>query len=254
MARARTQQITREEYAGFDGAYEWFNHKLFGGKLPPCLNTLQRKAHSHGYFANERIGHRSDEEERTDELALHPDTFVGRSDKDILSTLVHEMCHCWQQHFGKPSCTGYHNTQWAAKMIEVGLMPPDTGLEGGKQTGQRMTHYIVEGGMFAVAADALLATKFRLNWQSAAWGERPRPKGKNKVKYTCPACGQNAWAKPEASLVCGECEEEMEAKDNGLGYTPRASRGYSRMAQRTEIRVGQRLIRWDGTRGYVVLK
>jgi hypothetical protein len=32
------------------------------------------------------------------------------------------------------------------------------------------------------------------------------------VKYTCPTCGQNAWAKPEASLVCGDCQEEMEAQ------------------------------------------
>ena len=92
MARARTPQITREEYAGFDGAYEWFNKKLFDGTLPACLITLQRRAHSHGYFANDRFGHRREREQRTDELALNPDTFVGRSDKDILSTLVHEMC------------------------------------------------------------------------------------------------------------------------------------------------------------------
>jgi hypothetical protein len=75
----------------------------------------------------------------------------------------------------------------------------------------------VEGGAFEVAADELLAADFRLNWQSAAGGERTRPKGKNKVKYACPACGQNAWAKPEASLVCGACEEDMEAQDTGLG-------------------------------------
>ncbi len=217
MARARIQRITREEYAGFDGAYEWFNRKLFGGKLPPCLITLQRKARSHGYFANERFGHRSDREQRTDELALNPDTFVGRSDKEILSTLVHEMCHCWQQHFGKPSRTGYHNRQWAAKMIEVGLIPSDTGLEGGKQTGQHMTHYIVDGGVFDLVADQLLATDFRLNWQSAAEGRRARPKGKSKVKYTCPSCGQNAWAKPDAALVCGECMEAMEAQDQEDG-------------------------------------
>jgi predicted SprT family Zn-dependent metalloprotease len=212
MARARIQQITRQEYGGFDQAYQWFNKKLFGGKLPPCLIMLQRKARSHEYFANDRFGHRSQRGERTDELALNPDTFVGRSDKDILGTRVHEMCHCWQQHFGKPSRTGYHNRQWAAKMIEVGLMPSDTGEPDSKQTGQHMTHYIVDAGVFDRAADELLATNFRLNWRSAAWGERTRPKGKNKVKYTCPSCGQNAWAKPEASLVCGECEEEMEAQ------------------------------------------
>jgi hypothetical protein len=97
-------------------------------------------------------------------------------------------------------------------MIEVGLMASDTGLEGGKQTGQHMTRDIVAGGAFDRAADELLATDFQLNWQSAAWSARSRPKGKNKVKYTWPSCGQNAWAKPEASLVCGDCKEEMEAQ------------------------------------------
>jgi predicted SprT family Zn-dependent metalloprotease len=212
MSESRIQGLTRDEYGGFDRAYAWFNEKLFAQALPACLITLQRKANSHGYFVNDRFGHRR-QPDHTDELALNPDTFASRSDKDILSTLVHEMCHCWQQHCGKPSRTGYHNREWAAKMVEVGLMPSDTGAEGEKQTGQHMTHYIVEGGPFDRGADALLKTAFRLNWQSAALGEKPRPKGKNKVKYTCPTCGQNAWAKQEASLVCGECMARMEAQD-----------------------------------------
>ncbi len=146
MLQPRKRQITSEEYAGFDGAYDWFNQQLFGGLLPACLITLQRKAKSYGYFANDRFGHRRDQEASTDELALNPDTFQGRSDKEVLSTLVHEMCHCWQEHCGKPSRTGYHNRQWAAKMIEVGLMPSDTGEPDGKQTGQHMTHYIIRTG------------------------------------------------------------------------------------------------------------
>jgi transcription elongation factor Elf1 len=27
----------------------------------------------------------------------------------------------------------------------------------------------------------------------------------SKTKFTCPQCGQNAWAKPYAALICGEC-------------------------------------------------
>jgi hypothetical protein len=30
-----------------------------------------------------------------------------------LSTLVHEMAHLQQNHFGKSSRTGYHNKEWA---------------------------------------------------------------------------------------------------------------------------------------------
>jgi hypothetical protein len=38
----------------------------------------------------------------TNELALNPNSFPGRSDEDILSTLVHEMCHNRQSSKGIP--------------------------------------------------------------------------------------------------------------------------------------------------------
>ena len=211
MARTRRRTITTEEYAGFDGAYDWFNTRLFQGKLPACLITLQRKARSRGYFATDRFGHRQEASASTDELALNPDTFVGRSDKDIVSTLVHEMCHCWQRHLGTPSRTGYHNKEWALQMVAIGLMPSDTGAPGGKQTGQHVSHYIASGGPFDQAAEQLLATGFRLNWQSLAPAQQAS-KAKSKTKYTCASCGQNAWAKPDAALICGECEEVMEGE------------------------------------------
>jgi hypothetical protein len=204
--------ITGGEYRAFEEAYEWFNGQLFAGSLPACLITLQRQARSRGYFANDRFEHRR-EGSTTHEIALNPDTFAGRSDKEILSTLVHEMVHCWQKQFGEVGRKGYHNKEWAAQMIVVGLMPSTTGEEGGKQTGQSVTHYIIAHGRFDQAADALLAQGFRLQWQSAAWGEE-RGKGKNasKTKYTCPACGLNAWAKPDVHLICGECGVDMEAE------------------------------------------
>ena len=211
MCADKQHHITSMEYAGFEGAYDWFNKRLFGGKLPPCLITLQRKAKSRGYYAQDRFGHRTDSQSSTDELALNPDTFVERSDKDILSTLVHEMVHCWQRYFGTPSRTGYHNKEWALQMVAVGLMPSDTGAAGGKQTGQSVSHYIMVGGLYDQAVEALLATGFRLNWQSLT-PERQESKAKSKTKFTCPSCGQNAWAKPEAALVCGDCGERMEGE------------------------------------------
>ena len=79
------QRITLSEYTAFDDAYDWFNRRLFGANLPPCLITLQRKAHSRGYFCSDRFRHRN-QRASSHELALNPDTFPGRSDKDILST------------------------------------------------------------------------------------------------------------------------------------------------------------------------
>ena len=209
------ERITGLEYTAIDTAYNWFNEALFSSRLPPCLITLQRKSRSRGYFANDRFGHRLNVGDLTDELALNPDTFGDRSDKDILSTLVHEMCHCWQQHFGnRQSRGGYHNREWAEQMISIGLMPSDSGQPGGKQTGQGMSHYIIAGGPFNLAAEALLQTGFCLNWQSAAAVAHAGKgaKERSKTKYSCPSCNQNAWAKPDSALVCGECMEPMEAE------------------------------------------
>jgi len=90
-------------------------------------------------------------------------------------------------------------------------MPTDTGEAGGKTTGQSVTHYIIEGKAFDCAADALLATGFQLHWQSYALSEEAgKRKAANKTKYTCPDCGLNAWARPSANLVCGDCEVQME--------------------------------------------
>ena len=104
------------------------------------------------------------------ELAMNPDTFTGRTDEEILSTLAHEMAHVWQQTHGKPPTRSYHDRQWAAKMKEIGLQPSTTGEPGGKETGQSVTHYIIPEGPYAKAYAKLKATGFQLHWQSAPQG------------------------------------------------------------------------------------
>ena len=204
--------ITEREYRAFQVAYDFFNAELFGGSLPHVLVTLQRHAKAKGYFAPNRFQTRRDaladiltEGGTAHELAMNPDVFTGRTDELILSTLVHEMVHVWQQSHGKPPRRAYHDRQWAAKMKEVGLHPSTTGEPGGKEVGQSVTHYIIEGGPFQVAFRKLEATGFRLNWQSLPFSEERKKKKASKTKYTCPDCGANAWAKPETSLICGEC-------------------------------------------------
>src|SRR5262249_36818397 len=112
---------TEEAYADFYTAYDYFNGVLFENKLPDCLITMQRSRRSRGYFASEQFGHREREGEIVDEIALNPATFCERTDREIVSTLVHEMVHQWQHRFGKPSRRGYHNREWARKMVEIGL-------------------------------------------------------------------------------------------------------------------------------------
>lgn len=151
---------------------------LTPNSLPHVLVTLQRHARAKGYFAPERFAGRV-EKVTAHELAMNPDVFTGRSDELILSTLVHEMAHVWQQSQGTPPRRSYHDKEWAAKMCEIGLQPSTTGEPGGKETGQSVTHYIVPGGPFVRAYAKLRATGFQLNWQSVPLdgGERKKKVG-----------------------------------------------------------------------------
>jgi predicted SprT family Zn-dependent metalloprotease len=177
---------------------------------------MQRHKGAYGYFAGERFANVADPREVTDEIALNPAHFASRPAAEVLSTLVHEMCHLWQHHHGTPSRTSYHNREWAARMRAVGLIPTDTGLPGGKETGQKMGHLIEPGGRFERACATFLATAGAVLYHDRAGDDEAAKvrtkKTASKTKYTCPSCGLNAWAKPEAHLLCGDCEEPMQAE------------------------------------------
>lgn len=207
-----------DTYFSLELAYTFFNCMLFNGELPACLITFQRTRSTYGYFSGARFVKVGDSSEVTDEIALNR-AYVGKlSPSDLYATLVHEKTHLWQHHFGKPPRGRYHNLEWAAKMREIGLEPSDTGEPGGKPIGERISHYIVEGGAFDRACQAFLARETTLLYQDAAIRESPEDesagrtrerKAASKTKYTCYRTGLNAWGKPGIRILCGCCVAEM---------------------------------------------
>jgi predicted SprT family Zn-dependent metalloprotease len=202
---------TRITYESLMVAYDFFNERLFGRHLPRCLITMQRKKRVYGYFSKGRFG--TLEGEVTDEIALNPMHFRNRTTEQCLSTLVHEMTHLRQHHFGKPSRIGYHNSEWGDLMRAVGLIPSSTGAPGGKPTGQRVSHYIELDGAFAIACAELLRDGFTLRYADLFDDEEAKKKkAESKTKYTCPQCGLNAWAKPDAHIMCEACATRMDCE------------------------------------------
>ena len=209
MAKQPTRPTdpTTRNYTELTAAYDHFNVELFEGRLPPCLITMQRKNKALGYFAGGRFGTR-DGQEITDEIALNPTHFQGSTVEDVLSTLVHEMTHLEQHHFGKPSRPGYHDKKWAGLMRTVGLIPSSTAAPGGKEVGQKMSHYIEAGGRFERSCGGLIGKGFVLAYVELSGDEAgKKKKAASKTKYTCPECQANAWAKPGTALICGACYE-----------------------------------------------
>lgn len=207
---------SEEIYGSLQEAYDFFNKRLFEGRLPQCIVTLQRKAKSLGYFSPDRFSAAclTEQEARNHplahEIALNPSYFHERPTRQTLSTLVHEMTHLEHQAFGKPPKRGYHNVAWGELMDRVGLTPSHNGQPDGRRTGVHMSHVIVDGGPFALAYDELRRTGFLFRWGDVDKDkEAAKKKAASKTKYTCPGCGVKAWAKPKTELTCGKCEEEM---------------------------------------------
>ena len=140
MIQQQAGAPTMIQYSEFDKAYDYLNGALFGGELPKILVTFSRKPRMLGYYSPDRWERTNNPEDLAGEISFNPDSFESRTAEDVLSTLAHEMAHAWQHHFGNPSRAGYHNVQWGTKMESIGLMPSNTGAEGGGKTGQQMTH------------------------------------------------------------------------------------------------------------------
>lgn len=226
---------TEEQFSALTGAFKYFNERMFDNKLPHCILNFSRKKNTHGFLAPSRWRRIDSQDEYIHEISLTPYTFY-REPRLVFSTLVHEMVHLWQWKFGSPSRNGYHNKEWAEKMEEVGLIPSETGKEGGKKTGQSMTHYIEESGLYdrlfdkipsslllpftsfegdmikaMIDANANKVNSTKIGKIDPKIEKRNRliSSGRKKTKYTCTACKVNVWGKPKLKIICGDCKNDF---------------------------------------------
>ena len=176
---------TDEAYTEFRLAFDHFNNYLFQGKLEVPMFTFQREKKTLGFHSKKSFVSRATGQ-MVDEIAMNPAYFAVRTVKQTLSTLAHEMVHQWQDGFGHPGRGRYHNKEWAFKMREIGLEPTDTGDPGGKDVGDKMSHYIIPSGKFEVACDELMHREFpqgsgrpfQISWLDRYPAERPQPRAK----------------------------------------------------------------------------
>lgn len=189
--QTKAESPTKSFYSNLQTAYDYFNTKLFDGKLSPCLITLRSNNRIYGYHHTDRFINQQGK--LISELGLHPAFFTMRPVEFGLSTLVHEMVHHWQAQFGNETKSNPHNAQWGNKMEEVGLMPSDSGLPGGKKTGRHVTHYIIPNGPFDHACKVFVRDGFEFQWY-----DRYSPREAREADYSTEPLAQ-AGVKIEVS-------------------------------------------------------
>ena len=215
---------TAEAYGEWQRAFSFFNECLFSNALPNCVITYTRRRTVLGYFCAGAFA--NEDGVSAHEIAMNPRWFAARGEIDTYSTLVHEMCHLWRCVCGglnrkkRRDAPGYHSAVWAGRMEALGLVPSDTGAPGGKRTGYRVSHYILDGGPFDQACRRFLGSRHRINWRDgrpalraagpAVDGASPAsvtitPPRNTRTRFVCPGCDLKAWARASAGLACTGC-------------------------------------------------
>jgi predicted SprT family Zn-dependent metalloprotease len=151
------------------------------------------------------------------EINLNP-KYLDRQYVEWHSTLVHEMCHLWQEDYGHPSSGRYHNKEWSLKMEEIGLISSTTGKSGGKKIGNRMDHYIDRDGDFIKSFNSIPEEdldKLKIKYIAYDLGTtiikvKKRKKENIEHKYMCPNCKIVVWSKEEGvKILCSKCMKEF---------------------------------------------
>jgi len=234
-----TTDPTDAQFAAYRAMWAYFNAALFGGSLGDVILNFSRLNRSMGFFAPERW--RDVGNQITHEISLNPAHLKRDNLKDAASTFVHEMVHLWRYGQQNPPRNGYHDREWAQKMEVLGLMPSSTAAPGGARTGYRMSHYVIPGGKFEVAFEAM-PVECHLPWTCGIddevrdGGDRKGKKEKKekdaarkvKLKYSCRSCELNVWGRAGLHLRCDDCDEELVtgvdgAAVNDYAATPKAA-------------------------------
>ena len=119
---------------------------------------------------------------------------------EILSTLLHEMCHSWQNQYGKPSSSWFHNKEFKIKMSEIGVVPNDKGRH----------IWVADPFVFFLEKHGVKFSYPRNSEGIIKVPKKNKPKGKSKLKKWRCLCGQTARVgKKEFYAVCTLCEEEF---------------------------------------------
>jgi len=169
-------------------AFEFFNDRFWGGRLPTPIFAFFRQPPN-----GRRLGHYRARSWRSpggllrDEVILYADLALEQGMAAVLETLLHEAVHVWQAHFGKPAG---HNAQWHAEAARVGLVTE--GPHG----------YTSAGDGFLRAVEALAPRVERIPFRVQDRGARKPGK---LAKWVC-ACGFGVRvAIADFDATCNRC-------------------------------------------------
>jgi len=204
-------------------AFDYINKELFGDQLPrPMLIFTRNPKILGGYYSPDKWF--NTDGKGVDEIAINANSMIQGDEIELFQVIIHEMSHQWQQHYGTPGRGGYHNREWADKVLEIGLKPINVN-DSDAETGDSITTILIKGGL-AMLALANMPEDISIPFYAEIMGNpdddddkkdrgpqeevpTPKPKSGQRTKYTCPNCGTNMWGRSGINVQCMDCTMKL---------------------------------------------
>ena len=157
--------VYKELNAIFEKFNDMFEENL-GNKLDidDMVFTLQRKNKVIGALTYNSF-------EDTDgnfkhEISLNPEYFTVKPKIEILRVFCQELLKLYRIYYGDEETLkiDFYDADWGAYMMVVGLMPSHTGKPDGKDTGKKMSSYILPDGPFLKLCNELAEDGLLIDW------------------------------------------------------------------------------------------
>ena len=173
-------------------AFNHHNKNIFNNELEFHLYSINRNDIM-GFFSGEVL------------------TKENWKDKSFHIKLLHYMLHLVQEKERTASPRGYHNKRFAELSDKIDLPATVTGLPGGKNTGQYMSHYCIPNGISDNSINIFPTDN--IEFELIPVIESNQNSGKSSwIKYKCP-CGNIVKARPNTMNVSFNCWEILLAQD-----------------------------------------
>lgn len=119
---------------------------------------------------------------------------------DIIATLLHEMCHGWQYYYGSPSNSWFHNREFQMKMREFGII---VNIKGQHRAVKDPFVFLLRKHGITCGRDIDRNGMIELP-------QRPRKKGKSKLKKWSCGCANIRVAISDLDAKCLKCGNRFE--------------------------------------------
>lgn len=188
------------------------NKDWFGNQLETPVITIQSTPRAYGHYTTFDAWNVKGDGRR--EINLGAGT-LDREIDEIVATLMHEMCHMFNDTVLKvQDCSGssgaYHNKAFKGTAESHGLIVTRTRYGWSQtQAADALLEWILENNIQEIKLNRNEPGGIRVAGGStaASGGTIPTTSSRknHSIRYKCPMCGQLARTTKTANLICGNC-------------------------------------------------